>query len=577
MNPYSAFILLIFLSLGQSGLSFHHIGACKYYDHDEVAKCNLTLICDSGTGTNNLFQSSTSQCSDDSRHFEKYWIGTVDFENCAQPEIPSVMFDVYSSLHTLNISNIGLKQNQVGFLAKAKPLKFIYASNNAIERISENMFGESDELITLDFSNNKIEHFHSNAFPVTNRIEMINLSFNNISELAVDSFERLIHVKKIFITNNQITDIPSFLFHKTNNAIEIDLTGNNIQIIDDFAFVRSMDLVRLNLSKNQMTTLSKKMLESLSKLEYLNISFNQIKYFEPNLFNNSQKLRQLDLSSNLLKKLDKITFIQLVNLQYLNLSHNELTDIANETFSTVENLQTLDLSFNRLKQLNVGILPSQRSQLELLSIGHNQLHEFIGFNSSHMPNVKILGVDSNKFNCSQIDQIMYSFSGNHFHSFSIRVNCSNYEEHNVMIDIPSITEFWNESTTSASHKTSNFDTSTDKMEETTKATINSKTKEKSTSVTMKNNDLNISENETPIIIKMTWTNLICLLVVVVIIIIIKKLKQRKRKQSNHSNPSQVIYRSDDADVAFSNLIESRVFPETKLKFYPLTINPGSIH
>lgn len=134
-----------------------------------------------------------------------------------------------------------------------------------------------------------------------------------------------------------------------------------------------------------------------------------------------------------MRKLNQKPFVNLVKLQYLNLSHNKLSNLDSESFSKQDSLRTLDLSANELKKLNANILPSRTSQLELLAIGNNQLRELIGFKDSNLTNVKIMGIDSNKINCTHFEHIFEYISWNHFHSFSTRINCSSHVEDDEQI------------------------------------------------------------------------------------------------------------------------------------------------
>lgn len=94
-------------------------------------------------------------------------------------------------------------------------------------------------------------------------------------------------------------------------------------------------------------------------------------------------------------------FANLGKLLYLNVSSNNLTEIETGTFSSLTKLQTLDLSNNQLKTLNANILPAQSMRLKWFLIQGNQLRDLNGFTNAQYPNMKIFGIDSNRFSCVQ--------------------------------------------------------------------------------------------------------------------------------------------------------------------------------
>lgn len=136
----------------------------------------------------------------------------------------------------------------------------------------------------------------------------------------------------------------------------------------------------------------------------------------------------LDLSSNLIKNLHHSTFGTLVKLQQLFLQQNNLTEIRIGTFSPLLSLRILDLSKNFLKTLDADVLPPQSSLLELLAITDNQLSELNGFTSLRIPNTKIVGIDSNRFNCTFLDHLFQVITWRHIGSISIRIACDSGNE-----------------------------------------------------------------------------------------------------------------------------------------------------
>lgn len=392
---------LLLFCCGVSSINYQNIGDCNYYDAEYTGACNLTLICIENAENNNFFEPNiASVCPSSSHNFEKYWIGTIDFQNCELSKFPNhAIFEIYYNLHTLDVSYLGLTALHSENFINSKNLTKLIASHNNISEISSNLFWESVNLNDVDLSFNKITKIDSDAFPT--HVQILNLNFNQIRELNVQIFQKLLELKHLFLTHNRIVDIPPFLFHSSQNLIELDISFNEIGKIEEFAFFGDVNLEKLNLSHNQITEFYKQIVENHSNLKDLDISWNNITEIKSDTLKSLQNLVALDLSGNLFKEFNNKTFLTLVKLQQLNLSRTALSRVQPGTFSHQINLQTLDLSNNQIRTLDSNILPSQLNQLKWLSVESNQLREVNGFTSSSF--TKIEGVVGSKFECSFLD------------------------------------------------------------------------------------------------------------------------------------------------------------------------------
>lgn len=395
---FSTFIPSIF------SLNYQNIGDCYHYDADYAGSCNLTLICVENAQENNFFEPSTvSVCPLSSNNFEKYWIGTLNFQNCEWSEIPNhPIFEIYYNVHTFNVSHLGLTALHPENFVQSNNMTKLIASHNKIVNISSNLFCDSLDLSVVDLSFNGITQIDPDAFSPDNHVLILNLVFNRISELSIDFFKKLRELKYLHLTHNQIVKIPPFLFHSSPNLVEVDFSFNQIGKIEDFAFFGDVSLEKLNLSHNQITEFHKQIVENHSDLKDLDISWNKITEIKTDTFKNLQNLVLLDLSGNSLNGINNTTFFTLIKLQQLNLSRTSLSEVQPGTFSHQINLQTLDLSTNNIKTLNSNILPAQLNQLKWLFIENNQLREMNGFTSASF--TKIIGVASSKFECSFLDK-----------------------------------------------------------------------------------------------------------------------------------------------------------------------------
>lgn len=434
MNNRIIFIVLLTSTVNHMVLTLpkQYIGDC-YYDDGNYAESNLTLICVKEFRETTLFKPwakskclnqamcRTTECKDG---FFKFMIGQINFKNCALPKIPYKLFKVYDNVRFLNVSSINIESLHPDDFAEANTLTKLNASFNKIMEIPSNTFDGAQKLINLDLSNNRIVRFHCHTFAHGNRLTYLNLSHNNISELSVEMFQKLTQLKQLRLNYNQITELPSFLFHKNEKLIEVDFSFNKIKKIDDFAFAGDFKLESLNLSNNELTSFQKRFSDNHSQLKELDLSNNRIRALKSDTFDSLHDLVHLDISTNFLDRLDNKTFVNLLKLQTLILSRNNLTEIKVGTFSTLLSLRLLDLSKNFLKTLDVDILPSQSNYLKMIVIADNQLRELEGFTSVRIPNTKIIGIDSNRFNCTFLDQLFQAITWKHLDAISIRIECN---------------------------------------------------------------------------------------------------------------------------------------------------------
>lgn len=257
---------------------------------------------------------------------------------------------------------------------------------------------------TINFQDCERPEIPNDLYKAYTQLHTLNMTYLGLTLFAVDMFSYAERMVRLNAAHNEIVELPSFLFHKNEKLIEIDFSFNKIKLIDDYAFAGDFKLQKLNLSHNQLITLNVKVTDNLSKLKYLDIANNRISILEANSFGKIQKLVQL------------------------NLSANNISEIKPRTFSSLTYLEILDLSRNQLKTLKTDILPTQLNQMKLLSIGHNQLQELVGFNSARILNLKISGIDSNHFNCSYLDTLFKLITWKHLSEISNRINCNSNNE-----------------------------------------------------------------------------------------------------------------------------------------------------
>lgn len=433
---FTATLLFNYRVCSQHRIS-QNIGNCHWIGNENDQK-TLVFICKKEPATPPMtlnINGNLTQCIDRNGRFsiiDKKSVGKMSFLSCNGIEIPNHLFRSFNNVPHFNVSHNDAEALQRDNFIGAYRLTILNVSYNRITEIPTNLFDDSKNLADVDFSHNQIKRFDANTFATENHVKYLNLSHNNITDFNVMTFHKLTELKQLDVSHNRIEEIPSFLFHKTDQLISVNFAFNKLCKIDDFAFAGDFSLKKLNLSHNQLAHLDKRIFDNHSNLTHFDVSSNQLTVLNAITFESLRNLLLLNLSNNTLATLSNKTFEHLVKLEHLILSQIGLSKVASGTFATLTNLQTLDLSSNVLKTLSADILPLKSTQLKLISIANNQLRELIKFSSSIIPNTKIVGIDSNQFNCTFLNDLFSLITWKHLDAISNRINCSSAMEYDAI-------------------------------------------------------------------------------------------------------------------------------------------------
>lgn len=318
------FIIFVVLSINPNS-AHEYVGQCFYYEYSCPYRCNLTFICVENELETNFFKPDANVICRNSRYgISKTSIGTINFLDCEQPPIPSNIFEMYTSVHTFNISYLGLTSLQVDDFEGAKNLVRFIAAHNEITEIPSFLFHKTEKLVDVDFSWNRIERIDDFAFYSDIHLEKLNLSYNRLTGLS-----------------KQILDIHSNLTH-------LDLSFNQISSLKADTFENLRKLVLLDLSGNLIRKFDSKTFTNLVKLQYLNVSHNNLTEVKPGTFSSLTKLQTLDLSSNQIRKLDAaILPTHSVRLKLLIIERNQLQELNGFTNAHFPDMKIFGIDTNQ--------------------------------------------------------------------------------------------------------------------------------------------------------------------------------------------------------------------------------------
>lgn len=260
---------------------------------------------------------------------------------------------------------------------------------------------------TMDFKDCRFRETSINFFERFYSLHKFIASDLELENLHLKMFSDAKNLTYLDVSKNRLKEIQSPLFFNTEKLNHIDFSNNSIERIDFMAFVGAKNLQSLNFSNNNINQLDAKTF-STPNLLVLDLSKNNLTHLEDHIFDNLINLKFMNLSFNPIGNLKIETFAHLLNLEDLNLKQTNITSIQFGTFSHQHNLVSLDLSANHLKQFDFShflpILPELRS----LYLNGNHLTHMEGFVNALFPQLAVLDIKDNHFNCSYLQSFMKS-------------------------------------------------------------------------------------------------------------------------------------------------------------------------
>lgn len=125
------------------------------------------------------------------------------------------------------------------------------------------------------------------------------------------------------------------------------------------------------------------------------------------------QLKELDATNTYLGNPKIETFSEMRHLDDLILRNTGLTHIEYGMFGHQVNVKNFDISYNNLGFLDINMLSSMK-KLETFDISGNNLTYFNDLNDfkKNFPNLKLVGIEENKWNCSYLNNIDKAFYEN---------------------------------------------------------------------------------------------------------------------------------------------------------------------
>ncbi|XP_063923633.1 leucine-rich repeat neuronal protein 1-like [Zophobas morio] len=233
-------------------------------------------------------------------------------------------------------------------------ITYLSLANNSIVNISDSIFRNLQDMITLDLSYNNIEQIHPDAFD---------------GQYLPDEFIPLKSLKNLHLDHNRISSLNQDVFEHTPNVEILTISHNPLDEIDQQTLVAITSLVflkQLDLSYTGLSSLPGALLHVPRYLEKLDLSGNQLDRI-PKTLGDSHSLSVLYFNNNPIVNLaEENGFPKIPTLKILHLSGmRKLLNITSRALSNLENLEELFCYDNpELSHIDKDALSARRDGAE---------------------------------------------------------------------------------------------------------------------------------------------------------------------------------------------------------------------
>lgn len=395
------------------------------------------------------------------------YYGTRFLEKCTwtglnSTEYTEFNFNTNPTTTTINAIGCHLISVPYGLFNKFTSLANLNLQSSGISSVETNDFRGAINLITVNMSLNSIQKLNKHTFSHAPSLQIIDLSWNNITEISTETFENNDALYYVILNDNKIKIFDCIL---GNRIKALELQQNQLHLFQPNS---TSEGSRIILRNNSLTSFDSA-LKILNHANVLDVSHNKLIWNETitgvtvigmantsathcyvdqfvqklDASNNqivnviilhSSKLREFYLAHNKLTSISNLT--SLTNLSILDVSFNSINDINLETFSNMTELETLnlessgiitldygifahqahlknlDISYNHLKHIDLKVLSFQL-QLTTIFVDGNDLTS-LDINDLHqmLPNLTLIGISDNRFNCSHLTSLISQLTTN---------------------------------------------------------------------------------------------------------------------------------------------------------------------
>ena len=234
-----------------------------------------------------------------------------------------------------------------------------YTQQHGVPQVQDDPFGA-----LLDLSNKNLTDLTGlQDIPGIDQVTILHLSNNKLQTLPENIFGELQNLEELYLDNNQLKTLPDTIFNNLRNLVRLDLSDNELKTLPENIFHGLHNLGTLDLRNNQLKNLPVTIFKGLQSLSSLHLDNNQLKMLPDTIFHGLKDLDALYLNSNKLETLPDTIFSGLHNLRTLDLRGNSfnldfiatLTNIIKNTIPKLTSLNNKPID-QALKQVPFSTL-----------------------------------------------------------------------------------------------------------------------------------------------------------------------------------------------------------------------------
>lgn len=263
--------------------------------------------------------------------------------------VPSNTFQYTSNLEVLDLSNNDITTVEDFAFNGLNNLQRISLMNNSLVNLTRNIFAGVENLKWLDLARNQIEFMDDEAFNLP-KLEYLFLSRNRIQRISNNLFLSTPNLIRIQLEQNALTRIGR-AFRSLQNVSRISLDDNHIK---DFNLEEFLGLEELSLRNTSLPLVVPfRSHRAASPLTYLDVSDNG--WSAPDIFSRLQfftNLETLDLADNNFREINDISDPKkyFPKLQRLELNGNNFA--CQKISPILDNLRTIGINFRKTVERN---------------------------------------------------------------------------------------------------------------------------------------------------------------------------------------------------------------------------------
>ncbi|XP_043108290.1 lumican [Puntigrus tetrazona] len=249
----------------------------------------------------------------------------------------------YMFLQGNNISSLGS-----GTFANASSLRWLILDRNQLlsEQLDNVLFSNLTRLVNLFINNNNLTRV---PVGLPSGLKQLRLAYNRIEKISEGVFQNLDNLTLLLLQGNRLTTIKEGDLKGLGVLNLLDLSHN---LLETFPKHLPPSVQQLYLSNNSLTGLTENSIHGFNRLRYLRLGHNKLRNegLDPGAFNLTS-LVELDLSYNKLTEIPTVP----TTLQYLYLEVNHIQEFNVSSFcrtvgpASYSRMKILRLDGNKLE------------------------------------------------------------------------------------------------------------------------------------------------------------------------------------------------------------------------------------